>query len=95
VLQLLRIDPVTGLRTVVLEERSAVWINLHEMVHTLSLNWTPPGVTKTAKDFYFIWASERSGFMQLYLYRYDAALQRGVAVSETPIGGGGHFVVER
>jgi dipeptidyl-peptidase-4 len=95
VLQLLRIDPITGVRTVVLEERSAVWINLHEMLHPLSLDWAPPGVTKAARDFYFIWASERSGFTQLYLYRYDAALRRGVAESETPIGGGGHFVVER
>eukprot|EP01034_Spumella_vulgaris_P021385 gene21385-27415_t len=94
VLQLLRIDPVSGVRSVVLEERSSVWINLHDMVHPLALDWTPPGATKAEKDFYFVWASERSGFSQLYLYRYDAALQRGVAVSDTAIGGGGDFVVE-
>ena len=26
-----------------------------------------------AKDFYFIWASERSGYRQLYLYSYGSA----------------------
>jgi hypothetical protein len=79
---------------VVLEERSSVWINLYHMLHNFSANWRLPGETAQNGDFYFLWASERSGFAQLYLYRYDAALRTGVCVSG-PIGGGGEFVVER
>jgi len=83
---------------VVLEEKSDVWINLHHILHTFDLAFTLSGnhdPNSAGKgDFYFIWASERSGFMQLYLYRYDAVLRTGVCVSG-PIGGGGDFVVER
>ena len=51
--------------------------------------------------FYFIWASERSGYRQLYLYLYGFDGEIGnteYAVccnNENPIGGGGHWIVDR
>ncbi|MBN1259298.1 MAG: DPP IV N-terminal domain-containing protein, partial [Anaerolineae bacterium] len=62
-LQLLRFDSQTGARTRLLEERTDVWINLHTM-------WTP------LKDGRFIWASERTGFMHLYLCDREGAVIR-------------------
>lgn len=48
------------------------------------------------KSFYFVWGSERSGFRQIYLYYYDSMTNKAICVSgDTPIGGGGAFVVER
>lgn len=80
----------------ILEEKTSVWINLHELLTPLSKNWSLPSEPKDDNDFYFVWASERSGFMQLYLYRYDSVAQKGVNVSgDVPIGGGGEWVVER
>lgn len=85
----------TGMRTVILEERSDIWINLYHMLHCFDPAWRLPADTRARKDdFCFLWASERSGFAQLYLYRYDAAAGTGVCLSG-PIGGGGEFVVER
>lgn len=80
-----------------LEEKTSFWINLHDQLTALSRQWTPSAaVAAAAGDFYFLWASERTGFMQLYLYRYDSASQRGVnETGDVPIGGGGHWVVER
>ncbi len=73
-----------------------MWINLHDMVHLLPRTWTPPGEDSNAADFYFLWASERSGFSQLYLHKYDSVQSKAVNLSgEVPIGGGGDWVVER
>ena len=87
----------TGVRTIILEEKSDVWVNLFHMLHSFYLDWAPPTSTGAEKDdFYFLWASERSGFSQLYLYKYDAVQGTGVCLSgDVPIGGGGEFVVER
>lgn len=74
VLQILRLNPVSGSRTVVLEERcgaAAKWINLHDMLHMFGASWRPPG-DHSAGDMFFLWASARSGFCQLYLYRHNA-----------------------
>ena len=74
VLQLLRLNPVSGARTVVLEERCGVaaqWVNLHDMLHMFSPSWRPPG-DHSAGDMFFLWASARSGFCQLYLYKHNA-----------------------
>ncbi|PHR66457.1 MAG: S9 family peptidase [Idiomarina sp.] len=48
----------------ILEETSATWVNLHDDLYFLS------------DSRYFIWASERSGFKHLYLYRTDGSLIR-------------------
>lgn len=62
-LDLLRFDPQTGEKTLLLRETSEVWINLHKMFRPL-------------KDGRFLWASERSGFMHLYLHDEAGKLVR-------------------
>ncbi len=54
-LQVLNCNPETGRCRVLLKETNALWINLHTML-------------KPLRDGRFIWASERSGFMHLYLF---------------------------
>ena len=51
-LTLLAFDPVTGERTVVLEERGTPWLNLHDLFRPLA-------------DGRCLWASESSGFRHL------------------------------
>ena len=52
-------------------------------------------------SFYFIWASERSGYNQLYLYHYNGKkYEKGVCsgtclLNGRPIGGGGNWIVDR
>ena len=53
-LRLIRLDPCTGEATVLLEERSPTWVNLHDL-----LRFVRDG---------FVWGSERDGFRHLYLY---------------------------
>lgn len=60
-LNLLSLDGTTGNATTLLTETSDVWINLHQMLHVLKPSDALP-------DGGFIWASERTGFMHLYLY---------------------------
>ncbi|NKQ36213.1 MAG: hypothetical protein HF973_11435 [Chloroflexi bacterium] len=62
-LELLRFNPKTGERTSLLVEMTTIWINLHKMFRPL-------------RDGRFLWASERSGFMHLYLYDGDGELLR-------------------
>ncbi|MBR9908099.1 MAG: S9 family peptidase [Gammaproteobacteria bacterium] len=52
------------LATAVLEETSTSWINLHDDLYFLD------------DSRHFIWASERSGYKHLYLYRLDGSLIR-------------------
>jgi len=59
-LQLVRFDLATGEPTVVLEETSDVWINLHQAFSALE-----KGTGELAGAF--VWASERSGFRHLLL----------------------------
>ena len=65
-LDLLALDPKTGRRSVVLTERSDVWINLHHLFHPL----------ESGAGGGFVLGSERSGFMHLYLYDRRGALVR-------------------
>jgi dipeptidyl-peptidase-4 len=58
-LDLLIADSVTGKARVVLTESDANWINVHDALYFL----------KDGKRF--LWASERSGYRQLYLYDLD------------------------
>jgi dipeptidyl-peptidase-4 len=63
-LELLRLDPTTGARSVVLREDDAHWINLPKRsLHELG-------------DGRFVWSSERTGFQHLYLYHGDGTLAR-------------------
>ena len=90
VLQLLRLNPTTGSRTVVLEERCGVgakWLNLHDMLHMLSPSWRPPG-DYSAGDLFFVWASSRSGFCHLYLYRHNTITGETVCLNAgEPVSG--------
>ena len=54
-LDLVKFDISNGRKAALLTETSDVWINLHDMFRPLD-------------DGGFIWASERTGFMHLYLY---------------------------
>ena len=59
VLELLRFDLDSGAAARVLREQSPVWVNLHHLFHPIKTGPYAGG---------FIWGSERSGFMHLYLY---------------------------
>lgn len=95
-LQLLKLDPSTGARTVLIEESSDYWVNLYDLLYTFPAGWSPEGPGAAAPgDFYFLWASERSGFCQLYMYHYQKEYNAcKVMLDGKPIGGGGAFVVE-
>ncbi|OQS01519.1 dipeptidyl peptidase [Achlya hypogyna] len=58
----LRFNPTTGSSTTLITEHSDVWLNAHYLFR--NLEHKPNG------GFTFLWASERSGFMHLYLYEY-------------------------
>ncbi len=96
VLQLLRIDPVTGERTIILEELSSTYINIHDLLSPLSASYKLPNQTQASNDFYFIWGSERNGYMQLYLYQYHSDTKKGECLSgDHSIGPRGSYVVDR
>jgi dipeptidyl-peptidase 4 len=52
-LDLLRVDPVTGVSTVLFSEAARTWLNLHDNFRAL-------------KDGSILWSSERDGFSHLY-----------------------------
>jgi dipeptidyl-peptidase-4 len=122
-IQLLRLARETGECTVLLEDTSDSWINLHHLLRCLpepvpshgnsmgkaedtggsgasmDVSMSPAAGAKdngTAKlqecAFSFLWASERTGYMKLYLYTYVAGASCADLVR--PIGGGGDWVVE-
>ena len=71
-LRLLAFNPKSGARTELLREESDVWINLHHNFRALD-------------DGGFLWASERSGFLHLYLYDGEGALVRQLTSGEWPV----------
>ena len=68
-LDLVRFDISTGVRATLLTETSDVWINLQDMFRPLD-------------DGGFVWASERTGFMHLYLYDANGNLVRQLTNGE-------------
>ena len=72
-LQLVRFDLATGARTLVLEEKSAVWINLHHVFEPIE---------KGEHAGAFVWASERDGWKHLYLVGSDGAVIRQLTSGE-------------
>lgn len=74
-LELLRFDAHTGARSLILQETSEYWINLHNLFYPLH---------KTSQEFEggFIWASERTGFRHLYLYNRNGELVRALTQGE-------------
>lgn len=95
-LELVRFDPSTGRKLVLVTEESNVWINLHDLLYTFSKSFRPKAFKNYTAlhpdDFYFIWASERSGFRQLYLYYYDSVTQTADVLRK--IGPEGSYVVD-
>lgn len=63
-LDLICFDPETGEATLLLEERSEVWINLHNHFRVLDVSSDLP-------QGGFIWASEKTGFLHLYLMNWQ------------------------
>lgn len=70
-LELRACDPTTGRGETLLVETSPLWINLHDMLRFLD-------------DGSYLWASERSGFRNLYQYRDDRCL-RAVTALDWPV----------
>jgi len=68
-LVLVRFDPKSGKRTLLVKENSHYWINLHDI-------FKPLKDVGTGSEGGFIWASERSGFRHLYLYDWYGKLVR-------------------
>ena len=61
-LELLAFNKATGKARLLLEERDAAWVNLHNILYFFA-------------DGRFLWASERDGFRHLYLYGAGAPKQ--------------------
>ena len=95
-LELCRINAQTGCKTILLTESTKIWINLHDLLYTFSRTWKPKAfrnyTTLNENDFYFIWASERSGYRQLYLYYYDCIENKIDCLRH--IGPEGNYVVD-
>lgn len=86
--QLLKVQSVAPFASQVMltETRSSgAWINLHDMLHCMSAAWRPPceDYIGNEGDFYFIWASEDSGFMRLNLYKYDVTSGQATVVCDS------------
>eukprot|EP00611_Tribonema_gayanum_P016380 TRINITY_DN2853_c0_g1_i1.p1 TRINITY_DN2853_c0_g1~~TRINITY_DN2853_c0_g1_i1.p1 ORF type:complete len:886 (-),score=215.81 TRINITY_DN2853_c0_g1_i1:61-2718(-) len=121
VVQVLRLDPATGAKTVLLEETSSVWVNLHHLMRGLPspvsphsphatasppppCAGSPPGTAAAAANgaesmdvalpegsFSFLWGSERTGYMHIYLYTYIAGALSATCVLQLTSG---NWVVE-
>jgi dipeptidyl-peptidase-4 len=75
VLDLVRFDPLTGRKTTLLRETSDDWINLHHM-------FKPLEAAGREYEGGFVWASERTGFLHLYLYNGEGGLVRPLTAGE-------------
>ncbi|CAI5703533.1 hypothetical protein KXD40_001196 [Peronospora effusa] len=63
-LMFLRFDVQTGHATVLIQETNPVWLNASYLFRNIEV--------ESKNTFRFLWASERTGFMHLYLYEYAA-----------------------
>ncbi len=79
-LQLVRFDRATGTPTVLVEERSDVWINLH---HAFEVLEGGEGELVGA----FVWGSERTGFRHLYLVDATGRVIRPLTAGEWMVDG--------
>ncbi|OWZ23763.1 Dipeptidyl peptidase [Phytophthora megakarya] len=60
----LRFDVQTGQATTLIHETNPVWLNANYLYRNIE--------AESKNTFRFLWPSERSGFMHLYLYEYTA-----------------------
>ncbi|KAI9922384.1 hypothetical protein PsorP6_002455 [Peronosclerospora sorghi] len=63
-LSFLRFDVRTGQATTLIQETNSIWINASYLFRSIE--------AENKEKFRFLWPSERSGFMHLYLYEYKA-----------------------
>ncbi len=75
-LDLLRVDPQSGVARVILAEHQTPWIDLDDDFRALN-------------DGTFIWGSARTGAHQLFLYDRDGVLIHAITSGPTPHAGGG------
>ncbi|MBI9044493.1 MAG: S9 family peptidase [Anaerolineaceae bacterium] len=75
ILKLVEFELESNTKRLLLQENRETWINLHHMLQPIK---------SLADDEHggFIWASERSGFMHLYLYDRDGNLIRPLTTGE-------------
>ena len=71
-LDLLAVDPATGKGKVILSETSPHWVDITDDFRPL-------------KDGTFLWSSERSGYLHLYLHAADGKLIRQVTRGDWPV----------
>ena len=71
-LDLLQVDPATGVSKVILSETSDTWVELHDDFRLLN-------------DGSFIWSSERDGYKHFYYYGADGKLIRQVTQGNWPV----------
>ena len=81
-LDLLRFDlksSAPSIPQLLLREESRVWINLHRLFFSFIAKASEKtGDGADMETVKFLWGSERSGFMQLYLYQMDASGQASI-----------------
>lgn len=96
-LLLIRIDIHTGQTMNLLSEQSDVWINLHHMLHMLPRAVHPDECYPRMEEkhfppilpegsFSFLFASERTGFMHLYLYTYIPGYEQATLIRTVSAG---------
>lgn len=71
-LDLIAVDPATGQGKVILSETSPHWVDITDDFRPL-------------KDGTFLWSSERSGYLHLYLHAADGRLIRQVTQGDWPV----------
>ena len=71
-LDLIAVDPATGQGKVILSETSPHWVDITDDFRPL-------------KDGTFLWSSERSGYLHLYLHAADGRMIRQVTQGEWPV----------
>ncbi|KAF4318571.1 hypothetical protein BBO99_00007005 [Phytophthora kernoviae] len=74
----LRFDPLTGRATKLIQESSPVWINANYLFRAIE--------AESNNSFRFLWGSERTGFMHIYLYEYTAGASAATLLGAVTTG---------
>ncbi len=82
-LKLHRVDLATGRSTLLIEETSSTWVNLHNDLRVIE------GTGE------ILWSSERSGFRHLQLHDRDGKLNRVLTEGNWPVDGVDHVDAKR
>ncbi|RLN55708.1 hypothetical protein BBJ29_006817 [Phytophthora kernoviae] len=74
----LRFDPLTGRATTLIQESSPVWINANYLFRAIE--------AESNNSFRFLWGSERTEFMHIYLYEYTAGASAATLLGAVTTG---------